>query len=596
MKYLTSQVISNELKFYREIIKILLKIGKSKKSLTKDDLNSLKIKLSKKYNLKKIPTDAEIILYSNPTEIKKLSLITKPTRTLSGVAPIALMTKPNKCPHGTCIYCPGGLGSIYGDVPQSYTGKEPSTMRSIRNNYDPYLVVFNRLEQYIILNQNPEKTEVIIQGGTFLAMDPYYKYNFVKDIFKAMNDFSDNFYIKKKGTKNKELDYKKFKEFFELPSDKDDLERTKRIQKKTLDLKNINQEKKITFEKIENDLEKEQIKNENSIIKCVGLTIETKPDYGKLEHGNEMLKFGCTRVELGIQATDEKIIKFVNRGHTIKDSIESTRILKDLGFKINYHMMPGLPLSNKQKDIEMLIETIKNPDFRPDMFKIYPTLVMKGTALYNLWKLGKYKPITTEEAAEIISEFKKHIPHWIRIMRVQRDIPSNITDAGVDKTNLRQYVEKKLHEKNINCKCIRCREAGLLSLKGEKFKPDNYEIFVEKYEASKGVEFFISAETKDRKALFGYCRLRFPSQFLRKEITKESALIRELHVVGSLTGIGEEGEIQHKGLGKKLLQKAEQIAKENGKNKIVVISGIGVRNYYRKLGYEREEVYMVKLI
>jgi len=574
--------------FFKEIIPVL-----KRKKLNPKELNRLKNKLAKKYRLKKIPTNAEILLNANSKDYKKLNLITKPTRTLSGVAPIALMCKPHKCPHGTCIYCPGGPGSEFGDVPQSYTGKEPSTMRSIRNNYDPYLIVMNRLEQFVVLNQNPEKTEVIIQGGTFPALDKNYQNNFVCYVFKAMNDFSKLFYSKNG------FNWTKFKQFFELPGDIFDKNRTRRIQTKLLKLKS------------KSTLLKEQKNNETSKIRCVGLTIETKPDWGLLKQANEMLEQGCTRVELGVQATDDKILMFVNRGHGVKEIIDSTRILKDLGLKINYHMMPGLPLSSPKKDLTMLKDTLDNPDFRPDMYKIYPTMVMKGTALYKLYKQGKYKPITTKTASNIISKFKKHIPYWIRIMRVQRDIPTFMSEAGVDRTNLRQYIAK-------DCNCIRCREAGLMS-RNKSINTKNIKLFVEEYEASQGKEFFISFEDTKRESLFGYCRLRFPSQCLRKEITDNSALIRELHVVGTAVGIenpeqnqdfqigtlknkknslthhiGEEGNVQHKGLGKKLLKKAEQIARQNNKNKVVVISGIGVREYYKKLGYRKEGCYVVK--
>jgi elongator complex protein 3 len=379
----------------------------------------------------------------------------------------------------------------------------------------------------------------------------------------------------------KGLSFTKFRNFFELPNIVKDNERTKRIQKKLLEQKGIAY------------LKKELQRNEKSRIRCVGLTIETKPDWGLLEQGNEMLEYGCTRVELGIQATDEKILSFVNRGHGLKESIESTRILKDFGFKINYHMMPGLPLSDPEKDLEMLKETLDNPDYRPDMYKIYPTMVMKGTALYNLWKRGKYNPMTRESAAEVIAEFKRFIPHWIRIMRVQRDIPTYMTEAGVDRTNLRQYIDKKLVEKGIKCSCIRCREAGLMSLK-KKISSKELKIFTEGYEASKGKEFFISFEDAKREILFGYCRMRFPSQSLRPEITMDSAIIRELHVVGTATGIGEDGNMQHKGIGKRLLLNAEGIAKKHKKNKLVVISGVGAREYYRNQGYVKEGAYMVK--
>ncbi|MEK6916828.1 MAG: tRNA uridine(34) 5-carboxymethylaminomethyl modification radical SAM/GNAT enzyme Elp3, partial [Nanoarchaeota archaeon] len=220
-------------RFYKEIISIM-----KEKKLSKKELNKLKNILAKKHKLGKIPTDVDILLNADTKDAGKLNIITKPTRTLSGVAPIALMTKPHKCPHGTCIYCPGGPGSIFGDVPQSYTGREPSTMRSARNYYDPYLVVFNRLEQFFILNQNPEKTEIIIQGGTFPALDDDYKNEFVMYIFKAMNDFSDLFY--KKGV----FDLGKFKKFFELPGELYDEDRTKRIHKKLLKLKKTSELKK----------------------------------------------------------------------------------------------------------------------------------------------------------------------------------------------------------------------------------------------------------------------------------------------------------------------------------------------------------------
>ena len=527
--------------FYTEIIEML-----KKASITKYDLNKLKNKLAKKYHLKKIPTDAEILLHADNEDYKKLKLVTKPTRTLSGVAPIALMCKPHKCPHGTCFYCPGGPGSEFGDVPQSYTGNEPSTMRSMRNHYDPYLIIFNRLEQFVILNQNPEKTEIIIQGGTFLSLDKKYKDEFVMYIFKALNDFSDLFY------KQDFFDFEKFKDFYELPGIMGDPKRTLNIHAKLQKLKG------------KSNLKKEQTKNETSKIRCVGLTIETKPDWGLAKQGIEMLQYGCTRVELGVQSTNDKILKFINRGHDNSTIIESTKNLKDLGFKINYHMMPGLPLSNPKNDLKDLIKTIENSDYRPDMYKMYPTMVMKGTGLFKLMKNNKYSPITTEIAADIISDFKEHVPYWVRIMRVQRDIPTNVTEAGVDKTNLRQYVEKKLKEKNIVCNCIRCREAGLASRK-HKIKSSELKMFIDEYDASNGKEFFITFEDKNRKNLFGYCRLRFPSEFLTDEITTNSALIRELHVVGTAAGIGDEGNIQHKGLGNKLLKKAEEISNQHGK-------------------------------
>ena len=298
-----------------------------------------------------------------------------------------------------------------------------------------------------------------------------------------------------------------------------------------------------------------------------------------------MLKFGCTRVELGVQSTDDKTLTFIERGHSVKDSIKATEILKNLAFKINYHMMPGAYTNNKEINVQDLNNIILKQEFRPDMLKIYPCMVLKGTKLYNLWRANKFTPLTTDQAAEIIAEFKKIVPRYLRIMRVQRDIPTKLTEAGVGHTNLRQFVHKLMKEKDITCNCIRCREP-----KNEIVK--EIKLNVLEYNASNGKEFFLSFDSE--KSIFGFCRLRFPNSSLRKEITKNSALIRELHVYGSATGIGKKGNIQHKGFGKKLLQKAEQIAKENKKDKMVIISGVGVRGYYRKQGYRKQGPYMVK--
>lgn len=537
----------------------------------KAQLRLLKIEACKESNLKRMPTDSQLILNAKKEdfEVLKNILLAKPTRTISGVAPVAIFSKPHYCPHGKCLFCVGGIGSPFGDVPQAYTGEGSAAKRAIRNHYDPYLQVFNRLEQYFVNGHNPEKVEIIVMGGTFPALDNAYQTEFIIYTFKAMNDFSDLFF-------KEDFDLIKFKEFFELPVENlADKERTERIHEKLLKLKGIS------------TLEQEKQRNENSKIKCIGLTIETKPDWGKLSHGNLMLEQGCTRVEIGIQSVYDDVLKFMHRGHTLEDTKESIRILKDLGFKINGHMMPGM-IEDKEKDLAGLKEIFSNPDFRPDMLKIYPCLVFKGTGLYTLWKQGKFNALSTEEAADMIAEFKKYIPEYCRIMRVQRDLPHYQVDAGVTKPNLRQLVEIRTKEKGIKCRCIRCRE-----IKGIKI--ENPQLIVREYEASKGKEFFISFEENDK--IIGFCRLRFPSQFLRQEITESSALIRELHIYSHALSIGKQGSsAQHKGFGKRLLEKAEEIAKLNNKNKIVVISGVGVRDYYKKFNYNLEGPYMTKII
>lgn len=566
--------------FYFEIISAL-----KQKKHSKKQINQLKTKLCGKYHLKKIPTDIDIMLHAKEKELKiiKKYLLTKPMRSRSGVTPIAVMSAPYSCPHGKCTFCPGGPGSEFGDVPQSYTGHEPSTMRAIRANYDSYIIVFNRLEQFVVSGHIPQKAEIIIQGGTLPGTPREYQLNFVKDIYQALNDFGALFFKK---TKENDIviNLEKIKTFFELPGAIGAEGRQERMNKKILEVKN----KRTTT------IEKEEKKNETAVIRCVGLTIETKPDWGFAEHGNLMLELGATRVELGIQSVYEDALKITHRGHTRADSIRSIKELKDLGFKLNFHYMLGLPSTTKEMDIVGLRTLFDSVAYKPDMLKIYPCMVMKGTPLYHIWKAGKYQPMTTATAAEIIAEFMRYVPSYCRIMRVQRDIPTNVTEAGVDKTNLRQYIEKIMEEKHITTKEIRAREIGTALEKHPDLKCNIPEIVVQEYEASSGKEFFISWEDVKNDVLFGFARLRFPSQCLRKEITPASALMRELHVYGEATALGKKGTVQHRGMGKQLMKKAEEIAKQHGKDKIVVISAVGTREYYKKLGYEREGVYMVK--
>ncbi len=561
-------------KYYDKITKYVLENKPSKDELAKE-----KVRLCKQLKVSKIPTDIEIYLNADDDKISTLKplLKTKPMRTGSGVAVVAIMTAPFKCPHGKCTYCPGGPNSYFGDVPQSYTGNEPATMRGIRNDYDAYLQVMNRLEQYIAIGQNPDKVELIIMGGTFPSYAVEYQEGFARDSYMAMNDFSKLFF-KKSGEKG--FDIHKFKEFFELPGDIRNVDRTKRIKQKLLDLKE--KSKHI-------DLEQAKDMNESSHIRCIGMTIETKPDWGLLPHGNTMLRLGCTRVELGVQTLYEQILKETHRGHTLKDTIDSVQILKDLGFKLNFHMMPGLPNVSRDEDIWCYKELFENPAYKPDMLKVYPTMVMPGTKLFLDYKQGKYTPLSTTQAADIISEMVKFVPKYCRIMRVQRDIPTKYSKGGVDKNNLRQLVAHEMQRKGYTLNDIKAREIGQNEVK----PPVNFEVI--EYDSSESKDFFISLVDSNDK-LVGFARLRFIHSPLRDEFTDNSAIIRELHVYGRAIAIGDEGESQHKGFGRQLMEKAQAIALEQGRDKLLVISGVGVREYYRKLGFELEGPYMVKVL
>lgn len=548
----------------KELCRSIIEQVLSKNIKTVDGVLKVRDKLCKLYRPDSLPTLIQILSYANDNELKKLKFIqTKPTRSLSGVSVIAIMTKPFRCPHvksglGPCIMCPGGIESHFGDTPQSYTGREPATMRGIRNKYDSYLQVMNRLEQYILLGIIPDKVELIVMGGTFPSVNRKYQEEFVKYAFKAMNDFSKLFF------KNGVLNFKKFKEFFELPGSVGDKNRTKKIQRKLMKLKG------------KCELKKEQKKNEKFKIRCVGLTIETRPDYATEKEAKQILSLGCTRVELGMQSVYEDVLKFMRRGHTTEDTKKAFKVLRNYGFKINVHYMLGF--KKPSEEINGLKQLFLDENYRPDMLKLYPVMVVKGTKLYQLWKSKKYKAITTKEAVKILSTFKSNVPKYVRIMRVQRDIPGYLAEAGVDRNNLRQYVKEYMAKHNLKCKCIRCRE-----IRNEKIKKPKLKIM--KYKASEGKEFFVSFEEKNK--LIGFCRLR---------IFNDKAFVRELHVYSSIVEIGKRGKVQHRGFGKKLMKEAEKICIKNRIRKLSVISGIGVREYYRKLGYDLEGSYMVKTL
>jgi elongator complex protein 3 len=297
-----------------------------------------------------------------------------------------------------------------------------------------------------------------------------------------------------------------------------------------------------------------------------------------------MRELGCTRVELGVQAIDDKILKKNLRGHGVKEITEATKLLKNYGFKATYHIMPGLPGSNAKKDLKMFKRLFSDERFQPDQLKFYPTVVTRGSLLYKWWKAGKYKPYSDKILKKLIIECKKAVPEYARIIRLIRDIPAESIEAGNKITNLRQV----LSQEEVRCKCIRCREA-----RGAQLTIKNYQLSINKYKASGGMEYFIQAESRGGKTLYGFCRLRLPIIPLRKG-EEFSALIRELHVYGELVPVGKNKIIQHSGLGKKLMIEAEKIARKNGFKKIAVIAGVGARGYYRKLGYGQENTYMIK--
>jgi len=330
-------------------------------------------------------------------------------------------------------------------------------------------------------------------------------------------------------------------------------------------------------------------------IRNTGITFETRPDYAKVGEIDRMLELGATKVELGVQQVSNRILETIQRGHSVEDSIAANRRVRDSGLKVGFHVMLGLPGATIEDDKAMFDRIFRDPDFKPDYLKIYPTLVVKGTQLYDMWHRGDYEPIREDEAIEIITHAKRIMPKWVRIQRIQRDIPAQFIDAGVKKSNLRQLVHARLREEGFRCRCIRCREAGLSRLAGRIADERDAQLLSERYEACKGMEYFLSYEDVEADILIAQLRLRFPYEPHRTEL-QHAALVRDLHVYGELVGLGKRKEQswQHRGYGARLLQNAEEIAADDGYRKMAVMSGLGVRDYYARFGYTREGPFMVK--
>ncbi|MDZ5810888.1 tRNA uridine(34) 5-carboxymethylaminomethyl modification radical SAM/GNAT enzyme Elp3, partial [Halorubrum sp. AD140] len=488
----------------------------------------------------------------------------KPVRTASGVSPVAIMTSPKLCPHGKCLYCPGGPASEFSSA-QSYTGHEPAAARGKQNDYDPYGQVTLRLEQLRKIGHPVDKVELILMGGTMTARSHDYQEWFVKRALQAMNDY----------------DLETEPEPAEGESFAPDPEETE-------------------FAYLEDVI----AENETNEIRNIGTTFETKPDWCDPEQIDRMLDLGGTKVEVGVQTTYERINREMHRGHGNEASRSANRRLRDAAFKVGFHMMPGQPGMTREMCIEDFRQLFENPDWRPDYLKIYPTLVVGGTRVYDRWRRDEFEPLSNEEAADVVAEAMAHVPKYTRLQRVQRDIPADFIEGGVWKSNLRQLADRRAEEKGITQRDIRAREVGHNDADPD---PDDVELDVLTYEAGGGTEHFVSFEDPVRDLLVGFCRLRFPSfapdqpgapgtedDAVRREL-EDAALIRELHVYGSEVAIGDDGDWQHRGYGTKLLERAEELARDAGYRKLAVISGIGAREYYRnKLGYHQDGPYVSK--
>ncbi|XP_032853479.1 elongator complex protein 3 [Tyto alba] len=524
-----------------DIIKQLIEAHEQGKDV---NLNKLKTKTSAKYGLSAQPRLVDIIAAVPPQYRKVLvpKLKAKPIRTASGIAVVAVMCKPHRCPHinftgNICVYCPGGPDSDFEYSTQSYTGYEPTSMRAIRARYDPYLQTRHRVEQLKQLGHSVDKVEFIVMGGTFMALPEDYRDYFIRNLHDALSGHTSN-----------------------------------------------NVAEAVRY-------------SERSLTKCIGITIETRPDYCLKRHLSDMLSYGCTRLEIGVQSVYEDVARDTNRGHTVKAVCESFHLAKDAGFKVVAHMMPDLPNMGLERDMDQFVEFFENPAFRPDGMKLYPTLVIRGTGLYELWKTGRYKSYPPSTLVDLVARILALVPPWTRVYRVQRDIPMPLVSSGVEHGNLRELALARMKDLGTQCRDVRTREVGIQEIH-HKVRPYQIELVRRDYVANGGWETFLSYEDPEQDILVGLLRLRKCSEeTFRPELKGGVSIVRELHVYGSVVPVSsrDPSKFQHQGFGMLLMEEAERIAKEeHGSWKIAVISGVGTRNYYRKIGYELEGPYMVK--
>ncbi len=552
-----------------QIEEMMIKILEKKPS-TKDELNFWRTKISSEFKTNQAPTRLLLVAYQSLLKKKRIKrdkdfekLLTKADiRSSSGISVITTLLKPYTCP-GKCIYCPTEVR-----MPKSYVASEPAAARSLALNFNPYKLMQMRIQMLERNGHSTDKIEYITKGGTWNAYPLKYQYWFILESFKACNNFS----------RRKQIPETEENDWTDRP-----------------------------LEELQKALDQEIKYNEKCAHRIIGLTLETRPDAISPKTIYHMRRQGCTRVELGLQAPDDKILELIKRGHTVEQFRKAIYLLRQAGFKVDLHFMPDLPGTTPEHDVEMYKLLFSDPGLRPDMVKIYPNAVIPSAELYQWFLDGRFKPYGEEALFDALLQMKLATPRYCRISRLIRDIPANEIEAGNKITNLREMLETELKKRGQKCICLRCREIARqkdnIPLETEPL------IFADEYDTIGGKEYFITLEDPKRIAVFGFLRLRIPdgdnsNPLLQKQFDnylpelKACAFVRELHVYGTLVGIGKRNvdASQHKGYGKRLMAEAEKIAAANGYGKVAVISGVGVRGYYRKLGYKLRGTYMIKNI
>jgi len=501
----------------------------------------------------------------------------KPVRTSSGVTPVTVLTEPAGCP-GRCIFCPDAEG-----MPKSYLPDEPGARRAAQCGFDPYLQVRTRLETFQAMGHPADKVELLILGGTWSAYSRRYREWFVTRCLDALNEEPAR----------------------PIPSDSTAIQANAPAaggENLAAEAAPLPGEAAAWARGHLSTLSQAQARNETAGHRNVGLVIETRPDWVTPDEIVHLRRLGVTKVQLGVQSLDDRILALNQRGHDVATVRRAVGLLRAAGFKLHLHWMPNLYGATPETDRADFARLWADPALRPDELKIYPCSIIAGTELYRLWQAGEYRPYTEEELVDLVADCKATIPPYCRVNRVFRDIPADDIVAGVKSSNLRQLVHRRMAERGQRCRCIRCRE-----VRGEAVDEEDLRLVVHAYETAGSQEQFLSYETAGGR-LAGFLRLSLPLRDGRAAATEPvaavweampeiagAALIREVHVYGPALEIGAEsaGEAQHLGLGRRLIAEAKARAAAAGFDRLAVISAIGTRRYYERLGFGRGELYMI---
>lgn len=536
----------------------------------------------------------------DPTVLERLRR--KPVRTSSGVTPVTVLTKPFPCP-GECIFCPNDVR-----MPKSYLSDEPGAQRAEQNSFDPYLQTYTRLQSYHNTGHPTDKLEIIILGGTWSFYPESYQIWFIKRIFDAMHDFGKQIDRRlevedallevsqlhpERNTIDAVIDGRNIQQRYNLVVQtvyKDEMTRSREIA----DAIGRGERDRSPIDEYAtwDELEAAHLENETALCRCVGLVIETRPDHISEEEVLRVRRLGCTKVQIGFQSLNDTVLRKNKRGHTVTATRRAVKLLRQAGFKIHAHWMPNLYGSSPDEDIADYRKMFDDADFRPDELKVYPCSLIESAELMQRYQDGTWKPYNYDELLHVLTESFRLTPEYCRLTRVIRDIPSTDIVVGNMMTNFRQVVEDELKKQgerspDIRAREVRFRQVGALELHLDELH----------YDGGCSEEIFLQFITEDR-SIAGFLRLSLPTEPAITEELAGAAMIREVHVYGQSVEIGDaaSGRAQHAGLGKQLIERAAEIARERGYQRLAVISAIGTREYYRKRGFEDGMLYQLRAL